>query len=122
MFDWITIWSLRNRLLTVTAFVIALIVAGIVTGLVAWFSRYPQIGVGLGVVLFIALLLSGIGTPRSLRLTSLLSAWLLYLLINMLRLTNPRPGNGATWASAGLRAIRIMRLSGRVMWRSHRCN
>jgi hypothetical protein len=71
--------------------VIALIVAGVATALIVWVSRYPQIGLGLGISVFVLLLLSQVGTPRSLRLTSLLSAWLLYLLINMLRLTNPRP-------------------------------
>ncbi len=51
-----------------------------------------ELAVGLGIGLFIALFWSQIGKAQSLRLTVLATAWLLYLLTDMLLLTNPRPG------------------------------
>ncbi len=44
-----------------------------------------------GAALFAALFLLVVGTPRSLRLTTLVTAWMLYLLIDGLLLSNPRP-------------------------------
>lgn len=45
----------------------------------------------VGAALFAALFLLVVGTPRSLRLTTLVTAWMLYLLIDGLLLSNPRP-------------------------------
>jgi len=50
-----------------------------------------MLGFGIGLVIFVIIFWSQIGTPRSLRLTSFVTAWLMYLLINILRVTNPRP-------------------------------
>lgn len=44
-------------------------------------------GAGIFVLLFFLV----IGTPRSLRLTTLVAAWMLYLLVDGLLLSNPRP-------------------------------
>lgn len=62
------------------------------------FSRHPFVGVALMVILFAAVFLSMIGTPRSLRLTTLLSAWTLFLLIDGLLVSNPRPDAPASGA------------------------
>ncbi|HYO89775.1 MAG TPA: hypothetical protein VER79_14090 [Candidatus Limnocylindrales bacterium] len=47
--------------------------------------------VALGVGLFALLFLLVVGAPRSLRLTTLVTAWMLYLLLDGLLLSNPRP-------------------------------
>lgn len=54
--------------------------------------KRQDLGIGLGIGVFVILFWSQIGTPQSLRLTGLVSAWLLYLLVDMIMLTNPRPG------------------------------
>lgn len=54
-------------------------------------SKRPYIGLGIGVIIFVAFFFSQIGTPRSIRLTAFVTSWLLYLLIDMLLLTNPHP-------------------------------
>ncbi len=51
-----------------------------------------ELALGLGIALFAAIFWSQIGTEQSLRLTVLVAAWLLFLLTDMLMLTNPRPG------------------------------
>ena len=51
-----------------------------------------DLGIGLGIGVFVILYWSQTGAPQSLRLTGLVSAWLLYLLVDMIMLTNPRPG------------------------------
>ena len=51
-----------------------------------------ELAVGLGIGLFVAIYWSQIGNAQSLRLTVLATAWLLYLLTDMLLLSNPRPG------------------------------
>jgi hypothetical protein len=58
-------------------------------------SRRPYIALAAALALFTAvfglLFLSQIGAARSLRLTVFASAWLLYLLVNAILETNPRP-------------------------------
>jgi hypothetical protein len=54
-------------------------------------SQRPYIALGMGIVIFALLFWSQIGTERSLRLTGFVVAWLMFLLIDMLLLTNPRP-------------------------------
>jgi len=49
----------------------------------------------LGLAIFGALFLLFVGAPRSLRLTTLLAAWILYLLTDALWVTNPRPDEAA---------------------------
>lgn len=69
----------------------ALAAAAVGGGLVIAFSRRPFWGAALAILVFGGLFLAVIGTPRSLRLTTLLSAWSLYLLIDGLLVSNPRP-------------------------------
>lgn len=71
--------------------VIALAVAVITVAIAAIISKRPYIGFGLGVLVFAGFFWSQIGTPRSIRLTGFIVGWLMYLLIDMLLLTNPRP-------------------------------
>ncbi len=51
-----------------------------------------DLGIGVGIALFLVIFWSEIGTAQSLRLTGLATAWLFYLLVDMILLTNPRPG------------------------------
>ena len=46
------------------------------------FSKRPLLGAVVGIVLLAILFLTIVGTPRSLRLTTLLTAWTLYLLVD----------------------------------------
>lgn len=71
--------------------VVAIAAAGITAGLVIFVSKRPWIAFGLGIVIFSALFWSQIGTPRSLRLTGFVVSWLLFVLVDMLLLTNPHP-------------------------------
>lgn len=54
--------------------------------------KRSDLGIASGVALFLVIFWSQVGTPQSLRLTGLVTAWLLYLLTDMILLTNPRPG------------------------------
>lgn len=71
--------------------IIAIGVAIIAMLVVAFISQRPYIGIGLGIAAFVGIFWSQIGTPQSLRLTGFVTAWLLYLLVDMMLLTNPRP-------------------------------
>ena len=71
--------------------IIALMVALIATLIIALISQRLYIGIGLGIAAFVGIFWSQIGTAQSLRLTGFVTAWLLYLLVDMLLLTNPRP-------------------------------
>lgn len=71
--------------------VIAVGAAAITVLVAAFLSKKPYIGLGLGVVVFAGLFWSQIGTPRSIRLTAFVISWLMFLLIDMLLVTNPRP-------------------------------
>lgn len=71
--------------------VIALAVALTTLLIAIILSKRPYIGLGLGVIVFVIMFWSQIGTPRSIRLTGFIIGWLMYLLIDMLLLTNPRP-------------------------------
>lgn len=68
---------------------IAAAAVAVILGMVV--IKRPAVGIGLGIVVFVLLFWSQIGTPRSLRLTGFAVSWLLFLLIDMLLLTNPRP-------------------------------
>lgn len=86
--------------------VIALAVAISVVLLAAVVSKRPYIGLGLGIVVFAALFWSQIGTPRSIRLTGFIIGWLMYLLVDMLLLTNPRPEDAPMiLRDGGLKAV-----------------
>lgn len=75
----------------------AALIAVIVIGFIALrLSHHPFVGAAIMVVVFAVLFLSMIGTPRSLRLTTLLSAWTLFLLIDGLLVSNARPDTPTT--------------------------
>lgn len=71
--------------------VIAIIAASATVLLVALLGKRPYLAFGLGILVFVGLFWSQIGTPRSIRLTAFVVGWLMFLLIDMLLLTNPRP-------------------------------
>jgi hypothetical protein len=60
------------------------------------FSNRPVLGAAAGFVLFAVLFLSVVALPRSLRLTTILTAWTLYLLVDGLLASNPRPDEPST--------------------------
>lgn len=70
---------------------IAIGLAIVATVIITLISRQYYIGIGLGIIAFVGIFWSQIGTPQSLRLTGFVTAWLLYLIIDMMLLTNPRP-------------------------------
>ncbi|MDX1994945.1 MAG: hypothetical protein SF029_21360 [bacterium] len=71
--------------------VVALVAAVIAAGAFVYIRRHPYIALGIGVVVFAVIFWSQIGTPRSLRLTGLLTTWTLFLLVDALLKSNPRP-------------------------------
>jgi hypothetical protein len=69
--------------------------------------KRKDLALGLGITLFLFVFWSQIGTAQSLRLTGLVTAWLLYLTVDMILLTNPRPGikparNPKPWHTTGI--------------------
>lgn len=70
---------------------IAIGIAGVATIIMTLLSRRYYIGIGLGIAAFVGIFWSQIGTPQSLRLTGFVTAWLVYLLVDMMLMTNPRP-------------------------------
>ncbi len=70
---------------------LTLLVALVVTGLFIWIGRVTERGLVAGVVVFAVLFWALVGTPRSLRVTTLLNTWLLYILIDVIMSSNPRP-------------------------------
>jgi hypothetical protein len=54
-------------------------------------SRRAEAGLIVGVVVFAGLFLAAVGQPRSLRFTTLTTAWLLYLLLDAMFRRFPRP-------------------------------
>lgn len=75
--------------------VIALIAATIGVSFIVTISKRPDVGLGLGILIFVGFFISQLGTPQSLRLTSFIVSWLLFLVIDMLLLTNPHPDDHA---------------------------
>lgn len=75
---------------------LALVVAVVVAGGTLLFSKRPIYGIAAGFILFALLFLGTVGTPRSLRLTTILSAWSLYLMIDGLLVSNPRADEPST--------------------------
>lgn len=72
--------------------VVALAVAAVAMALTRFVLKRNYLGIGLGAAVFAAIFWSQLGTAQSLRLTGLVTAWLMYLLVDMILLTNPRPG------------------------------
>ncbi len=70
--------------------VIALVVALVIVGGIAIIKR-PYLALVAGFIVFAVIFWSQVGTPRSVRLTSLLTAWILFVLIDVIRITTPRP-------------------------------
>ena len=69
--------------------------------------KRSDLGIGLGIIFFLFIFWNQIGTVQSLRLTGLVTAWLLYLTVDMILLTNPRPGikparNPKPWHTLGM--------------------
>ena len=71
--------------------VLAMIIAGLMGVVFIRVTKRPYIALGLGLLIFAVIFWSQIGTPRSLRLTGLLTAWLLVILVQALLISNPRP-------------------------------
>jgi hypothetical protein len=77
--------------------VLALGAAAVVAGLAfLLLGRRPFAGAALGLIVLAALFLTAFGTPRSLRLTTLITAWTLLLLVESLFVSNPRPDEPPT--------------------------
>ena len=74
---------------------IVLLVVGLMTALVMRFSRRWFLSLVIGFAAFAIMFWSQLASVGSLRLTTLSSAWLLYLLIDALYITNPRPDDPA---------------------------
>lgn len=74
------------------AIVIAALLALAAALLASFLFNRHDLGIGLGITIFVAGFWSQTGHAQSLRLTGLVTAWLLYLLADMILLTNPRPG------------------------------
>ena len=72
--------------------VLALGIAIAATILASIIVKRSYLGIGLGIALFVLIFWSQIGIAQSLRLTGLVTAWFMYLLVDMILLTNPRPG------------------------------
>lgn len=83
--------------------VIALIAASITVVAIVLLSKRPYIGLGIGIVVFAVFFWSQIGMAQSLRLTGFVVGWLLFLLIDMLLLTNPRPDEAPLILQASVR-------------------
>ena len=70
---------------------VTLLAALVATSLFIWIGKVTERGLVAGVVVFAVLFWVLVGTPRSLRVTTLLNTWLLYILIDVVMTTNPRP-------------------------------
>ena len=70
---------------------LTLLIALVVTASFIWIGKITEQGLIAGVIVFSILFWVLVGTPRSLRVTTLLNTWLLYLLIDVVINSNPRP-------------------------------
>lgn len=84
-------WSQAGGRESLPIITFALVGTGAVAAALIWLTKKPSVGLGIGLALFVVLFWALASTERSLRITTLLTAWLLYLLITALLLTNPRP-------------------------------
>ncbi|NJR12523.1 hypothetical protein HC776_01150 [bacterium] len=76
---------------TPATIVLALGVAGLVALAGSVMMRRPALALGVAVTIFAGLFWMQIGTARSIRLTGFTTSWLMFLLIDMLFITNPHP-------------------------------
>lgn len=81
--------------LSLEGMVVVLVAAGLVAVVFIRLSERPYLGLAVGLLIFAALFWTQLATLRSLRLNTLATAWLLYLLIDALYITNPRPDEAA---------------------------
>ena len=70
---------------------ITLLIALVASALLIWIGKVTERGLVIGVVVFAVLFWGLVGTPRSLRVTTLVTTWLLYILIDVIWNSNPRP-------------------------------
>lgn len=70
---------------------IAMLAAAVTVILAIPLAKRRYIALGIGIAVFAVFFWSQIGTPRSIRLTGFVIAWLAFLLVDMLLITNPRP-------------------------------
>ncbi len=75
----------------VVLFSLALLAALVIIGILIWSKRFPDKILILILTVFALLFLPVIGSPRSLRVTILLTTLMLYVLIDLLMISNPRP-------------------------------
>jgi hypothetical protein len=71
--------------------ILATIFAGIASIAIIRITKRPYITLGAGLFIFAIIFWSQISTPHSLRLTGLLTTWLLVILVHSLQSSNPRP-------------------------------
>lgn len=76
---------------TPATIVLALGAGAVLALVVIILVQRPYVAVIAALAAFAAVFISQIGEPRSLRLTVLASAWLIYLLVQAVLTTNPRP-------------------------------
>ena len=81
--------------LSLPAVLAAFAVAALGVLLATRLTQRRALALVVGLAIFGALFLMFVGAPRSLRLTTLLAAWILYLLTDALWVTNPRPDEAA---------------------------
>ncbi len=84
-------WSQTGGPESLPIITLAIVGAGVVVLVLIWLTKKSSLALGFGLVLFVVLFWNLASTERSLRLTTLLSAWLMYLLVTALLQTNPRP-------------------------------
>jgi len=80
---------------TPATIVLALGVAALIALVGGMMLRRPTVAIGVAVTIFASLFWLQIGTSRSIRLTGFTTSWLMFLLIDMLLLTNPHPTDAA---------------------------
>ncbi len=85
--------------LPLTLAVLAL--AALMGALLMRLSRQPYLGAAAALLVFTVLFWSGLANAGSLRLTTLLTVWLLYLLVDLLFITNPRADDAPAAGVAG---------------------
>lgn len=76
--------------------IVALALAAVAGAVLLILSKRPFFASALTLIIFAGLFLAVVGQPRSLRLTTLLSAWTIYLLVDGLLVSNPRPESPPT--------------------------
>jgi hypothetical protein len=83
--------------------VLAVAAAGGLALIITLLWQKPEYSMTVALIVFALVLWSQVGTDRSLRLSGLVTAWLMFLLINTLLMTNPRQDEApATSPPAGV--------------------